>query len=141
MDITLRTHTASPALALRALERWPAPPEPAQWRAWLEVRSGAFTAALSFYFDQLGLDAFRAALRHMDATLSGSAVLQTPYEEPRIELTVGRTGQIGVSGLLRDYEQGLQRLAFSFVTDQTVLRPLIDDLEAAEQLLSAGAAT
>ncbi len=139
MDVELRTYCASPALAFRELERWAEkyPEIPAGWRAQLHLRSGAFAAALPFYFDQRVLDAFLRDLAHMDRTLTGSATLATPYEDPRITFTVGPNGGVLVTGLLLDYEHDLRRLEFEFRTDQTVLRPLADDFADASRILAA----
>jgi hypothetical protein len=137
MDVVLRTNASNPALAWRGLERWTEqPPMPAGWHALLVLESGVFTARVRFFFDQRVLDEFLEALRHMDQSLSGSAVLQTPNEDPYIKLTVDGSGRVTVSGELVDYDQDLQRLHFIFGTDQTVLRPFIHDFERAQQTLA-----
>ena len=140
MDIELRTHAADPALAFRNIHRWPTePPESANWRATVVLRSGAFGAELPFYFDDYVLDRFLDALRRMDRTLAGRALLQTPNEEPQIALELSHTGRVRVSGVLLDYEHDLQRLTFSFDTDQTVLGALTSEFEAVKAALSIGA--
>ena len=141
MDVVLRTNSSNPALAWRDLERWnESPPLPAGWQAMLVLESGVFTARLRFFFDQYVLDGFLEALRRMDESLGGSAVLQTPNEDPYIKLAVDRSGRVTVSGELLDYDQDLQRLHFIFGTDQTVLRPLIRDFEKAQQTLAVDVA-
>jgi hypothetical protein len=133
MHVVLRTHLANPALAWRDLERREEHHAdiPAGWQGTLALRSGAFAAELPFHFDDLVLGDFLRELDAMDRTLVGAATLRTPNEDPYVRLVASGSGYVEVGGLLVDSRNPWQRLEFEFGTDQTVLRPLVDDFRAA----------
>jgi hypothetical protein len=95
----------------------------------LSVRSDAFCLTdYRFFFD--GLDRFLADLQHLYQSLSGSARLQTTYEEPYFELVAAPSGHVRVRGHIVFFSEETHRLDFGFVTDQTFLPPMISSVEA-----------
>ena len=94
----------------------------------LSVRSGVFGLhGYRFYFD--GLDRFLRDLQHLYETLSGTARLQTTYEEPFIEFAAAQSGHIEIQGHIVIYDGRGEQLRFSFTTDQTFLPPFIHSVE------------
>jgi hypothetical protein len=65
----------------------------------------------------------------MDRTLTGEALLQPMWEPEYVRMQLERTGAIWVSGDIGS-DAG-NHLRFGFRTDQTVIAPLVRDLEAA----------
>ena len=122
-QITLNTNSEENALCLCEIERSD-PDEVYSCR--LLVRSGRFAYDGKFYFENLGnvID----ALTRMADSLQGEATLGQPAEESYIRFVVNANGHVTVSGLLVRIDALTQSLNFAFVTDQTVLRPLIRDL-------------
>jgi hypothetical protein len=126
MDVTLRTQTENPRLALRQIT-WTG--EPAGFSAVLDLWSDDFGARKQFWFTRWGVEQFLAALRVMDSSLSGAAVLGDEHEPDHFSLKVTATGRVVVSGELFRFGACEQRLEFGFETDQTVLAPLIAELD------------
>jgi hypothetical protein len=127
MDVVLQTHTTDPMLGLLDVTRFV---DGSGYVATLRVCSRGFMLLRPFYFNEGGLFDFVGALGSMDRTLAGVAELRTPYEDDFIRLEVGSHGWVAVTGEVREYGGFDQRLRFGFDTDQTVLRPLVRDLEA-----------
>lgn len=92
------------------------------------MRSGPFSGEVNFYFEGYGLDRFIADLKVIDASLQGRARLKLEFEEPFVELEGDGRGHIWVRGLLLQTGPLSQQLEFAFSTDQTCLRPFIQDL-------------
>ena len=134
MDIVLRTNQPDPALAMRSVTHFG---DGSGYRVMLEVQSRGFQVRVPFYFEPQPLAAFLDQLRAMDATLKGSACLKPLFEDPFIELTMTNRGRVVVRGELFEYSEHSQHLKFEFETDQTVLRPLIDDLQGCVDLAAA----
>ena len=125
MDIQLRTNRSDPLLRLRDVTRFE---DGSGYRAVLEVRSRGFEVSTPFYFEPRPLAEFLNQLVVMDDTLVGSARLKPLYEDHFIELTLISRGRIVVRGEVFEYSEHAQHLGFEFETDQTVLKPLIDDV-------------
>lgn len=130
MDIVLATNTEDPFLALKDLERHA---DGSGYGCKLSVRSTWLTADLPFFFEAQALTVFIAALREMDRTLTGEALLKPMWEEPYLRLEADHRGRIHVSGLMIYYDGNNQQVRFGFVTDQTCLPRLISDLTTASQ--------
>jgi hypothetical protein len=127
MDVVLQTHTTDPMLGLLDITRFA---DGSGYVATLRVCSRGFMLDRPFYFDESGLFDFVRALGSMDRALAGVAELRTPYEADFIRLELGSRGSVAVTGEVREHSDFDQRLRFGFGTDQTVLRPLVRDLEA-----------
>lgn len=125
MDIQLRTNQPDPSLRLRDVTRFD---DGSGYRAVLEVRSRGFEVSTPFYFELQPLARFLDELVAMDRVLSGSAKLKPIYEDHFIELTLTRRGRVVVRGEVFESSEHPQHLGFEFETDQTVLKPLIDEL-------------
>ena len=126
MDILLRTNAADPALALRNVRSLG---DGEAFECLLDLRSGGFALQREFWFEQADLVEFVKRLRKMDGELAGDAELRTRYEDNFVRIEVSsRAGEVTVSGVVREYGSIDQQLRFKFITDQTVLRPLADDL-------------
>ena len=93
----------------------------------LSLRSGAFCLKdYRFFFD--GLERFLTDLQQLYQSLSGSARLQTRFEEPYFELSASPRGRVWVHGHI--VFSADHRLDFGFMTDQTFLPPMISSVEA-----------
>ena len=126
MDAVLRTNRDDSALSLLEVIRYA---RSSDYRATLQVRSRGFMLDRTFYFDHDGITKFIDAIDSMDRTLVGVAELRTPYEDDFIRFEANRQGHVLVSGESREYGENEQFLRFGFVTDQTVLRPFIQELK------------
>jgi hypothetical protein len=127
MDIQLRTNQPDPSFHLLDVTRFD---DGSGYRAVLEVRSRGFEVSTPFYFEPQPLAQFLDELVAMDRALSGSAKLKPLFEDHFLELTLTRRGRIVVRGEVFEYSEHPQHLGFEFETDQTVLKPLIDELRA-----------
>ena len=134
MDILLRTNQRDPSLAMRNVQRFA---DGSGFRVVLDVVSRDFRVRTPLYFEQWPLTQFIDQLVGMDRSLSGSAKLKPLHEDHFIELTLTRTGRVVVHGNVFEHSEHAQHLEFEFETDQTVLKPLIEDLK---QCLGAAAA-
>ena len=92
------------------------------------VRSGGFSGRVPFWPERFVLERFLGELRGMDQTLSGTALLQTLWEPEHVRLMISPTGSVQISGELGSKE--FNYLKYSFMSDQTMLRPLISELES-----------
>jgi hypothetical protein len=124
-DIEFRSADPAYSLVLRDLK----PAEANSFQCYLDVRSDGFSGRVPFWPERFALERFLDELRAMDRTLSGTALLQPEWELEYVRLVIGRTGSIQVSGELGSADSNY--LKFSFMSDQTMLRPLIRDLESA----------
>jgi hypothetical protein len=127
VDITLQTNCDNPSLTLRACHRLGS-----DFGCVLSVRSGPFAAEIDFYFEGYALEIFIADLQTIDSSLQGRARLKLEFEEPFIELEGDGLGHVSVRGLLLQTGPSTQKLEFTFSTDQTCLRPFIQDLQLLE---------
>jgi hypothetical protein len=97
------------------------------YQCFLIVESNGFCAARSFYFGEFYLKVFLENLIEMDKKFDGRVVLKHEHEHDQISIVCERTGHIIVSGSLFGHSQYSQDLTFYFQTDQTNLKPLIQD--------------
>ena len=126
MDIVLPTHSDN-YLGFRDVQRYA---DHSGFCAHLVVRAHGFRAELRFCVEPEPFIAFIEALELMDRTLSGEARLKPIFEDPFIQLSVGHTGRVTVSGNLVAHGPLTQRLQFAFETDQTALSPFARDLRS-----------
>ena len=134
MNIVLRTNQVDPFLAMHAVQRFA---DDSGYRALLEVRSRGYQVRAPFYFEPWSLEQFITHLEQMDRTLTGTAKLKPMFEDHFVELTLTNTGRVVVHGEVFEYSEHGQHITFEFETDQTVLKPLIDDLKACRELAAA----
>jgi hypothetical protein len=99
----------------------------------LEVISLPFRANIRFFFDWPPLNQFVEQLEDIEQSLSGEATLGQQFEEPYIKFKGNGLGHIEVSGLLIVYNENIQKLEFSFTTDQTAVGPFIEELRSVVQ--------
>lgn len=127
MDIVLQTHDRDALLMFQTLQPYSTY---SGFAARVSVRSGQFAgeAIVSSRPDQF--QRFLADLDSMDRLLRGSARFESDYEDHYVELSVGSTGTVVVAGTLFYYAELSQQLQFAFRTDQTSLRPLVNELKA-----------
>jgi hypothetical protein len=125
MDALLYTQTESCGLAMRELELFK---DNSGGVCYLEVVSKPFSVATDFFFDTHSLKDFVKNLEEIEINFVGEAKLGLEYEEPYILFRGDRLGHVKVSGLLIDTRENMQKLEFSFQTDQTSLRPFIANL-------------
>jgi hypothetical protein len=105
------------------------------YAATLGVTSGSYRAHLRFNFDDAVFVAFVDALLQMDTELHGKARLrELGSQEPYLALEIIPTGAVVVSGVLLDWEHGVQRMEFHFDTVHAVLRPFAEGLAKARAL-------
>ena len=126
MDASLHTNSEHYGLNMKNVEFFD---DGSGGSCFLEVASSPFTVAVSFFFDDPPISKFIEALEGIDRTLIGEAKLGQQYEEPYFVLRGDGKGHVSVSGVLTDFSIDQQRLEFSFVTDQTALRPFIVGLK------------
>ena len=122
MDIILQTNNDSQRLELRSVRR-----TGQDYSCFLVVESRGFSAARSFYFDEHNLKAFLENLNVMESALEGEVILRHSFEEDQLSFEVSRNGHVIVSGLLVEHSECTQKLEFCFRTDQTALKPLLQE--------------
>lgn len=130
MDIELRTQSQDTALALRDVR----PFREGQgfgFECNLEVRSRGFAATIPFVIEHEPVTNFLTQLDRIDRDVRGQALLKPVFEDPYIEFEVLRTGHVKVRGSLIVHSEMTQEMRFEFATDQTVLRPFLEDLHRA----------
>jgi hypothetical protein len=93
------------------------------------VKSGWLSCDRQFYFSKYYAQAFLSALRGMNESLCGEAILQTEYEEQFIKITCGERGGVNISGEFVEHAELPQKLEFNFETDQTVFLSLLQQFE------------
>jgi hypothetical protein len=96
-----------------------------------------FRGVTQYYFDFPPLPEFIEKLEAIERTLVGEAKLGQLYEESWVMFEGDGKGYIAVSGLLVDYGARIQKLHFSFTTDQTAPGPFIRGLAEAVSRVSA----
>lgn len=124
-QIDLRTNDDSKLLRMKDIEKL----APDGYRCVLCVRSRGFSCERPFYFDDSSFPDAVAALRSMNASLSGEATISARWEEDFIRIEANEFGHVTVSGKFVEHAEIPQLLEFGFQTDQTVLGPLIRDFE------------
>jgi hypothetical protein len=124
VDIELATNDPDNGIALRGIQAI----VPDAFECQLEVHSAGFAARIGFWPERFALEQFLGQLRDMDRTLAGNALLQPMCEPEYVRMELERTGAIWVSGEVGSAAGN--HLRFGFRTDQTVLAPLIRDMEA-----------
>ncbi len=122
--IILQTHTTNPALEFRSIEVYA---DGSGAGCYLVVQSGGFRAERPFYVEQWSLKQFITQLNTLDQSLEGTATLRPLYEDDWIKLEVTKLGHVIVTGELFEHTAEPQSFRFAFTTDQTCLRPLVDD--------------
>ncbi len=123
MDIELRTHDSENRLELRGI--YPEDDCPV-FRARIVVRSDGFGADRPLSVERDQVVEFLEALEGMDRTLGGEARLQPFHELDYISFRMATGGHVVVTGELG--YSATNYLKFEFLTDQTCLGPLVEDL-------------
>ncbi len=122
--IELRTNDPSKIVRLVEIERF----HDGGYRCHLTVVSGGFSCARPFYFDDAALSAAVPCLRKMAAGAAGKCVVKGLWEDSYIQIESNDLGHVVVSGEIVENSECLQRLEFTFRTDQTILAPLSKEL-------------
>ncbi|MEM9291918.1 MAG: hypothetical protein AAGD01_09575 [Acidobacteriota bacterium] len=123
-SIELKTHDAERQVILEGVELFNA----SSGRATLVVHSSGLQCRRDFAFDNL--EEFLASLQRIEAGIQDEAVLGENYSDEHLTLRLLSLGHIEVTGQIIDHGDVLQTLSFGFRTDQTILGPLTQALEA-----------
>lgn len=126
MIIQLQTQTENPSFEFRNIEKYS---DGSGFGTILYVKSGGFTAEHPFFFEQHQLSDFISNLEQMNRTLKGKVILKAGYEDDYISFELDSQGHVVVFGELQECSQLPQKLRFSFLTDQTCLAPLLNNLK------------
>lgn len=94
------------------------------------VKSGWLQIDRQFFFGLFYVKEFLNTLQEMNSSLSGKTSLKAGYEDQIISLECGKMGKIVVSGEFIEHSMLSQSCEFSFITDQTVLPSLINQIGA-----------
>lgn len=129
--IELQTHSTHKVLRFSNVEKSRSGEE---YACQLFVRSGDYSCARPFDFDNRYLQDTIIRLKQMDEGTPCSAMLKSPWEDDCLRFESNDMGHVQVSGELYERSDHSQSLKFSFRTDQTVLGPLIADLETISQV-------
>lgn len=125
-EIHLRTNDDSKFLALVDIQD---AAHSDYFSAMLQVASRGFSCKHRFYFDRFYAEQMVAALEGMVSGKVVKGILKQEFEKDHIIFVNDRLGHVYVSGEVS--EQGTDHsLMFVISTDQTVLRPFIDELRA-----------
>jgi hypothetical protein len=125
IDIALGAETPTATLALREAQPLP---DGSGFAAFLVVRSGAFAAAMPFFFTEAARDALIAGLDHLVAGRSGTARLDARDTADSLTLTAGADGgAVSISGTLHDPDSD-QLLRFRFPAPRPAVTPLVAGL-------------
>jgi len=127
MDIILATNSVDPALALRGIEVFS---DGSGISCTLALRSGWMSAAYRLAVEIHPLERFVAALRELDRTLEGEAILKPQWEPQHLRFSGDGLGRVSVAGELIEHGPHRQFVSFEFATDQTCLGPLVRALDA-----------
>jgi hypothetical protein len=96
----------------------------------LQVLSWRFSCEHEFYFDRFHADNLLRALEGMDGGIIAEAVLKQEWDDDCIRFENQRLGAVIVAGEVAVHGPD-HRFAFTIETDQTVLRPFINDFRSA----------
>lgn len=94
----------------------------------VSVQSGDFIGKQPFFLYRASFKQFLNKLEKMAARLYGSTELKEEYENHYVKMELDTTGHVTVVGEFWYYSHLEQHLKFGFVTDQTCLIPLHNDL-------------
>ena len=125
MNILFPSNTAGEYFELVDLKRFA---DNSGYGALLRVQSRDFNAEIPFYFEKTCFEEFRQAVLALDKTLAGKAVLKPFYDPEFISLEMQKHGHLLVSGELFEHSETPQHLKFQFLSDQSQLKRLIEDL-------------
>jgi hypothetical protein len=126
-QIELRTNCEATTLKLSNVEKYG---DGSGYGCQLSVRSGGFSVERHFYFDHFHLAKAIDAIRSMTVGAPGEATIRGQWDEDEINFNMNVLGHVIVSGQIFEHAELSQALKFAFRTDQTVLGPLLRDLEA-----------
>jgi hypothetical protein len=124
--IELRTNCSAHVLRLARIEK----SKDGGYACDLTVVPGGFSCDRQFGFDEDFLNDALEKLKEMSSGRPETAKLRYRYETDELQFRSNDMGHVFVSGDLVEHSDLPQRLHFEFRTDQTVLGPLIRDLQA-----------
>jgi len=128
--IILATHSSDPALELRGVQRFA---DGSGFSSRMFVRCHGFSAERPFYFSENSFGKALENLREMNKELKGEARFEEDFEHDQyLDFSMRPLGHVLVTGHLVLLSGETNRLSFAFMTDQTVLAPLISALETFE---------
>ncbi len=125
-QVELRTNDESIALRMTGIEKFA---DGSGYRCDLTVRSGGLSCHRPFFFDDSSLPHAVESLRRMDQGNPGEAVIKGAWDADFIRFAMNDKGHVFVTGEIFEYSELPQSLKFAFRTDQTLLGPLICDLQ------------
>jgi len=128
--VELRTNDSTKIVRLAHIQKFH---DGSGYRCELTIVSGGFSCVRPFYFDDDSLVDALAKLDEMDAGRPESTTIRCRWEEEFLQIGSNDMGHVFVSGEIIEYSERPQRLKFAFQTDQTVLGPLIRDLQALKE--------
>jgi hypothetical protein len=126
-SIDLQTNDNTQCLRLQDIEKYT---DGSGFSCVLVVRSRGFACERRFDFDFQSLRGFIDGLEAMDRGRPGEVTLKGPWETDELRVEMLRNGSVMISGEVTEHSELAQLLRFALRTDQTVLRPFIDELRA-----------
>jgi hypothetical protein len=123
--IELQTHRETTSLRMSNIDKFA---DGSGYCCDLRLWSGRFYYQGPFYFHGHFVNEAINGIRQMLAGQVGEVVLKGLYEEDALWFAMDELGHVAVRGLLNEYTVHRQFLRFHFVTDQTVLNQLLQDL-------------
>lgn len=126
-QIELQTQQPGTALVFSNIEKYK---DGTGYHCNLIVQSGRFSCEGRFYFDERHLADAIEQLQSMERGSPGEAIIKDESEQDYVQFEMNRLRHVFVTGELREISERPQLFKFGFGTDQTVLGPLIRDLEA-----------
>lgn len=96
----------------------------------LHVRSRGFSCEYDFYFDRFHAERVLSVLEEMDRGKTCEAVLKQEWEDDHLRFQTDSLGHVIVTGEMVEHGSG-HHFAFTIETDQTVLRPFINEFRDA----------
>jgi hypothetical protein len=125
-EVHLRTNDHGKRLSLVAVE---SAGNADYFTAKLHVWSRGFGCEYPFFFNRFQAERLIVALESMISGVIAEGLLKEEYEDDHLIFRNNRLGHVFISGEINEHGTG-HRLSFMIDTDQTVLRPFIDDLRA-----------
>ena len=125
MNILFPSNTSGEYIELVDLNRFD---DKSGYGAVLRVQSRNFNAEIPFYFERACFEEFCQAVLALEKTHVGKAVLKPFYDPEFISIEMQKNGHLLVSGELFEHSEIPQHLKFQFVSDQSQLKRLIEDL-------------
>lgn len=125
---TLELQTNDPAKVVR-LSRIKRYSDGSGYSCELTIVSGGFSCRRPFVFDDAALSAAVPQLQKMATAAPGTAIIKGQWEQDFLQIESNALSHVTVSGEVFEHSEFDQRLKFAFQTDETILAPLVEDLQ------------